>query len=282
MEYLMTYGWAILIIAIVMVALFQLGVFNGTFFAPHATAGACEVYRSVEGTNLVGQCQGELPQFVATFAGSNSYITGSGSALELQQQSIIAWVYPTTINTCDEILSTNPFGVNSGFEFKIDTSNEQSGFEYGSSAGYQTNTWINTNYPLNTWTFVAITFNAGVINWQINNKMLSPITNVNAAISYTQNGFAMGSLLNGNNCGIGASLFGGSIANVQIYNTSLSANEVSALYAEGIGGAPIDPTHIVGWWPLNGNAQDYSGNNNNGVPTAMNYTSAWASGYMRP
>ena len=67
MEYLMTYGWAILIIAIVMVALFQLGVFNGTFFAPRATAGACEVYRSVDGVNLVGQCQGELPQFVAQF-----------------------------------------------------------------------------------------------------------------------------------------------------------------------------------------------------------------------
>ncbi len=75
MEYLMTYGWAILIIAIVMVALFQLGVFNGTFFAPHATAGACEVYRSVDGTNLVGQCQGELPQFVAQFNGASSYIT---------------------------------------------------------------------------------------------------------------------------------------------------------------------------------------------------------------
>jgi hypothetical protein len=30
MEYLMTYGWAILIIAIVMVALFSLGIFGGT------------------------------------------------------------------------------------------------------------------------------------------------------------------------------------------------------------------------------------------------------------
>ncbi|MDE1865549.1 MAG: hypothetical protein KGH94_02835 [Candidatus Micrarchaeota archaeon] len=30
MEYLMTYGWSILIIAIVIAALFVLGVFNGT------------------------------------------------------------------------------------------------------------------------------------------------------------------------------------------------------------------------------------------------------------
>ena len=61
--------------------------------------------------------------------------------------------------------------------------------------------------------------------------------------------------------------FSGSIANVQIYNTSLSANEVQALYLEGIGGAPIDLQNLVGWWPLNGNANDYSGNGNNGVPT---------------
>ena len=72
------------------------------------------------------------------------------------------------------------------------------------------------------------------------------------------------------------------ISNVQLYNTSLSKAEITALYQEGIGGAPIDPNHIVGWWPLNGNAQDYSGNNNNGVPTAVTYTSTWTSGYVQP
>ncbi|MGC8776999.1 MAG: hypothetical protein ACP5P2_03635, partial [Candidatus Micrarchaeia archaeon] len=34
MEYLMTYGWAILIIAVVLGALFQLGVFNKNSYAP--------------------------------------------------------------------------------------------------------------------------------------------------------------------------------------------------------------------------------------------------------
>ena len=52
MEYLMTYGWAILIIAIVMVALFQLGIFNPQ--EPRITAGACEVYHGSD----VGECQG--------------------------------------------------------------------------------------------------------------------------------------------------------------------------------------------------------------------------------
>ena len=76
--------------------------------------------------------------------------------------------------------------------------------------------------------------------------------------------------------------FAGSIANVQIYNTSLSEPEVNALYQEGIGGAPLALQNLVGWWPLNGNANDYSGNNNNGVPSGVTYTSAWTSGYTTP
>ena len=61
MEYLMTYGWAILIIAIVMIAMFSLGIFNPS--EPRVSAGACEVYHG----NDVGECQGVWPQFVAKF-----------------------------------------------------------------------------------------------------------------------------------------------------------------------------------------------------------------------
>ncbi|MEM3781564.1 MAG: hypothetical protein QXT43_01200, partial [Candidatus Micrarchaeaceae archaeon] len=73
--------------------------------------------------------------------------------------------------------------------------------------------------------------------------------------------------------------FNGSIADVQIYNTSLSQSEMHALYLEGIGGAPIDLQNLVAWYPLNGNANDYSGNGNNGVPNGVTYTSSWYSGY---
>jgi hypothetical protein len=74
----------------------------------------------------------------------------------------------------------------------------------------------------------------------------------------------------------------GSLSNVQIYNISLSASMVQALYQEGIGGAPINPMYLVGWWPLNGNANDYSGNNNNGQAYNVIYTSSWTSGYSAP
>ncbi|MEM0147013.1 MAG: hypothetical protein QXF85_00975, partial [Candidatus Micrarchaeaceae archaeon] len=79
MEYLMTYGWAILIIAVVLSALFELGVFNSNNFAPKAPPGSCQVFRpNGPGTtsfiNLEGVCNGELPEYVASFNGGNSYI----------------------------------------------------------------------------------------------------------------------------------------------------------------------------------------------------------------
>ena len=67
MEYLMTYGWAILVIAVVLGVLYSLGVFNPSNFAPKAQPGSCQVFRpNGPGTsydlNLEGTCNGELPQ----------------------------------------------------------------------------------------------------------------------------------------------------------------------------------------------------------------------------
>ena len=49
-----------------------------------------------------------------------------------------------------------------------------------------------------------------------------------------------------------------------------------------IGGAPIDLQHLVGWWPLNGNANDYSGNGNNGQINGVTFVSNWWQGYTPP
>ncbi len=79
-----------------------------------------------------------------------------------------------------------------------------------------------------------------------------------------------------------SSWFEGDISNVQLYNTSLSSVEILALYQEGIGGAPVRPQNIVGWWPMNSNANDYSGNNDNGNGINVGYSSYWSTGYTAP
>ena len=99
MEYLMTYGWAILIIAVVLAALFELGVFNPMTFAPKASPGSCQVIRP-EGagtTNFIsieGECNGEIPEYVAQFNGQSSLVSISSIPTTSQSSiTITGWVY---------------------------------------------------------------------------------------------------------------------------------------------------------------------------------------------
>ena len=65
--------------------------------------------------------------------------------------------------------------------------------------------------------------------------------------------------------------FYGKLANIQVYSVALPASSIRSLYLEGISGTPFTMNSLSGWWPLNGNANDYSGNGNNGVPTSIAY-----------
>ncbi|MEM0202091.1 MAG: LamG domain-containing protein, partial [Candidatus Micrarchaeaceae archaeon] len=52
--------------------------------------------------------------------------------------------------------------------------------------------------------------------------------------------------------------FNGSMANVQVYNSSLSQAQIQQLYKEGISSTPIGSAGLQAWYPLDGNANDYS------------------------
>lgn len=64
-----------------------------------------------------------------------------------------------------------------------------------------------------------------------------------------------------------------SIANVQLYNTSLSQQQVSGIYYRGMFGAPLNTTNLLGWWPLLGDTSDYSSQSNTAFPFNVIYTS---------
>jgi hypothetical protein len=134
-----------------------------------------------------------------------------------------------------------------------------------------------------TWYFLSATWDppTKTITLYINGKISSQGTNGATPANFTPPGpkyyFNIPGL--GEN-GIAIRAY---LANAQFYNTSLSANEIQALYLEGIGGAPIDLQHLVGWWPLNGDANDYSGNGNNGqINGGVTFVSNWWQGYTPP
>ncbi len=284
----MTYGWAILIIAVVLAALFQLGIFSSFSLAPRAQPGACQVYRpygpgSISLIALTGLCNGELPQYVGAFNGQGYVNVGQHTLLRLRTFTVTAWVNLISIHgptSWQDAVSEYNGGsdwilrVNEGGPV-LHTLVNLGGTWYGS--GYSGCGSSGGALPINKWIFVAMTFNGYTItaygNGALNGTTCTPPPG---------NTLGYSNLYLGSNGGAGSEIVNGSVANVQIYNTSLTANEIQTLYIEGIGGAPTVLQNLVGWWPLNGNANDYSGNNYNGTATSVFYTSQWTSGYSVP
>jgi hypothetical protein len=132
--------------------------------------------------------------------------------------------------------------------------------------------------PTAQWIMLTYTYNGvGVSSYAYTTSNTYTDYTATSAFSIPASGWYLGKFETS-----GYGTLNGSLSNVQIYNISLSASQVQALYQEGIGGAPINPMYLVGWWPLNGNANDYSGNNNNGQAANVIYTSSWTSGYSVP
>jgi len=128
---------------------------------------------------------------------------------------------------------------------------------------------------LNKWNFFAFAVSPPNYYFQLNNQNATAVNG--NPYSWT------GQVYIGGSSGDGDSPMVGELADIQIYNTSLTPAEIEELYLEGIGGAPIDLQHLVGWWPLNGNANDYSGNGNNGqIVGNVTFVSNWWSGYTPP
>jgi len=289
----MTYGWAILIIAVVIAVLFQMGVFNSMQYAPKAQPGSCYVYRpkgpgTTQFMSLEGVCNGKIPEYVVQFNGqwsSGSY--NSNSVIVAPSEPIVGtnviftiamWIKPSPVQDFSHSWTTAVFSLNSYQAFGIQNNclpNTCLVLHRCSSADTGSGVLLPYSIFNNKWYFIAVSVNPPNYYWYING-VSSADTNGNTYAS------SSGATIGTQFAQCDSNAFNGSIANVQLYNTSLSANEIQALYQEGIGGAPIDLQHLVGWWPLNGNANDYSGNGNNGVPSNVTFVSNWWSGYTAP
>ena len=117
---------------------------------------------------------------------------------------------------------------------------------------------------LNTWYFLAGTYNGITLSLYMNGNL----------ISY---GSTSGTITPDSLMSLGADSgyynFGNyQLSDLQVYNTALSTNQVAALSTEGIDGVPVAPTNIIGWWPLLGNTNDYSGGGNTGSAISVSYT----------
>ncbi|MDE1851785.1 MAG: LamG domain-containing protein [Candidatus Micrarchaeota archaeon] len=274
MEYLMTYGWAILAIAIVMVSLYSLGIFNTGNLQPTATTGSCQVVRTAAQTSLAGQCNNLIPKYVGR-VGYSSLITVGTPMPFGGNFTYVIWIKylsNKTVSQWPTILGASA-GQGSHEWSALRTSNWGASvfLEYGKYPTCDGTSYTNAggvSISDGKWHQAVGTYNGSALVLYVDGIKQN---------SASQSGLCPGSTPY--YVGYG---YNGSISNVQVYNTSLDSAAVKALYQEGIGGVPIDVKHLVGWWPLNGNVNDYSGNNNQGTPTNVNWNANWQSGYAAP
>ncbi|MDE1850841.1 MAG: LamG domain-containing protein [Candidatus Micrarchaeota archaeon] len=301
-EYILTYGMALLILSAVIAGLFQLHAFTPQQL--RAQPGSCSVFRpsgsyTLQLISLVGACTNLPPLFASNEGSAYSRFLNQGNngkggggftypsyvsapALPLgksgsQGLTITTWVYwyGQTQTNCQGLVASDP-SPGSGFAL----------FGYGRNNGACGILWINGSYVKwpsgvngslpyqNKWEFVAATYNNnnGNATVYVNGKVFSSAV-LSPRDFETSNATVLGA-----DIWPSGSVYpiNGIITNVQIYNAPLAQDELAAMYGEGIGGAPINLKNLVGWWPLNGNANDYSGNGNNATAVNVTFTESYA------
>jgi hypothetical protein len=272
MEYLMTYGWAILIIALSLVVLYSLGIMNPKNFIPRAPPGSCFVFRpngpgTTDFISLQGTC-GYLPMYVASFNGVNSYIKISPGPTPSSAFTLAAWVKANSFPTAwPGILGANAYGLTNPDFNPYALYFDSGGSVYVGSRG-NGDTWHYVVYHPQiptSWHYVVGIFNGSYLNLYVDGIFRGSAA-CSSPIQYgSQTIVAIGADDTNGDGIVDGYWFNGSIANVQIYNTALTPQEIQYLYQQGLGGGPIRLGSLVGWWPLNGDAKDYSGNNNHGT-----------------
>ncbi|MDE1822902.1 MAG: LamG domain-containing protein [Candidatus Micrarchaeota archaeon] len=281
MEYLMTYGWAILAIAIVMVSLYSLGIFNVANLKPAANPGSCEVVRTTAQTSLAGQCSNLIPKYVGQFNGASSINAGTGANMNFgwtNPFTITAWIETSQAAGSYYVIVGKASG-GQGYLLSVN-SGEATVYLVGAWASNRIQIACSSSVNDGKWHYIATTYNGnksatGTYVYMDNTQCHAVVADALTSNFATNNNVQMGYM-----AGWGG--YQGSTADIQIYNTSLDNTSLKALYQEGIGGAPIDVGHLVAWWPLNGNANDYSGNNNQGTSTNIVWNANWQNNYTQP
>ncbi len=270
-EYMMTYGWALLVVAIVLASLFFLGVFNSNLLTPRAQPSSCSVLRPLgpgtsTGMSVQGVCNNEAPKFVAQFSGT-SYVSANIPYLDYGSSpiTITAWIYPTSTTGQLTAFSTGQSGADSNLYFAL-----QSGLLQVSDGAQSLGSVPATP---NTWYFVAATFDGSSLTGYVYTSTTNSSATAASSLDLPAGPLFIGALADGAspNC----CYFNGSIANVQVYDFALTGSDLQALRLEGIGGEPIDISNLVAWYPLNENATDYSGNRDNGAAVNVGFTASY-------
>jgi hypothetical protein len=195
---------------------------------------------------------------IASFNGASSYITFPSSSLQ-PPASVFVWVYPTGLAGTQWLYHEGTTGTWAQIGVYINGNGE--GMECPSS-----------DYPgtmalvPNAWNFVGVVIQSPTSAALYVNGNIQPLP-----ISCTFTPGTYPSVFGYNPTG--AQYLAGSGADLQVYSTALAPSQVMQLYQAGQFGVPTNTMNLAGWWPLDGNANDYSKYYDFGIPSGVAYMS---------
>lgn len=224
-----------------------------------------------------GQTSSSNFNSIASFNGVSSFVSiQSNKPLDTgNSATIAAWVYwrpgagggGACCNTRQEI-----FGLDSSPNFEVNPI-----LAINDSGSQSVESWVCANQ---CWAEARVANAISTGSWYLlvntynNSEVCTWVNGVKEICSAeTGNLILLGS---GDYAYIGArggtgSFFNGFIMNAQAYVDALSAAQIQYLYSEGRFSPPLSGSNLIGWWPLQGNANDYSGHNNNGITTNIQW-----------
>ncbi|MEM0201709.1 MAG: LamG domain-containing protein [Candidatus Micrarchaeaceae archaeon] len=212
------------------------------------------------------------------FLSNGSYISAPTGPVSEQSFTVSFWVMPIRngryVDGCN---AAAPGGDNASVIMYFGNNANSIEIAYNSSGGIYVS-GLNENcfasppgsVPQNKWTNVVLRQNSTTDTLFINGIRIATTA---ASTTGIVNGAIFGSSLGGisSTGNLGDYNFTGYIANVQLYNSSLTPSKVYQLYKSAINSVPIGNSKLAGWWPLDSNANDYSGNGNDGIPHNVNF-----------
>lgn len=261
-----------------------------TFYSMGEAGCADVLLNKSAGTNKVGIFVNNLygPSMVVdTFTGYSStsanYIAAPTNGRFYNNSTISFWMYPSRVGNGDvNIANVYSESLVSIGNINTQTTNVVDVYWSGNGVigvttenvlGNYYSAGVSYNLLKNEWDHVVAVYNNGVVTLYINGKIayslatynkgltiLNPTVYISNPRPYNVQQFYIN--------------YGGVMANVQVYNSTLNKQQVTLLYQEGIGGTPVQGKSLVGWWPLLGDSNDYSGNGYVGFPSNVSVSYA--------
>lgn len=212
----------------------------------------------------------ESVSFFNTTGGSYA-IVYNNSVLNVgsPNMTMSAWVYAEGLGTCG---TTTPscvvFDKQGSYALAVNSSGSVCLQLQGTSLGTAWNCTIPIVQP-RTWAQIGFTRNSSIANLSYDGGMIKPVYVTGNVVATSSNSIVGATGSPGSITGT----FNGSITNIEIYNETLNPQEFYSLYLQGISGMALGNSELVGWWPLDGNTNDYSGNGDAAIPYKVTYES---------